>query len=211
LKETMPDSDNTASTEAAAEASAPGAGTVLSSAPQAALDDKLIKAASLLAGTEDLNSTLAAQVSELLSAGSTSPNTRSLITAILTFIRETGPNTNLEPSLGARKHVALYRDIQSYLNKAPADFRKGFGTLLRIIADQKKSGVFGPRYLFRYVVNMSLPNAERRALELLFQALVDLSVHDGRATALTQVDLRKVGELALTPDGAQRLNGFFAS
>lgn len=186
-----------------------GSGTVLTANASAELEAKLAQAATLAAGTEVLSPALAGAVSLLLETPTTTLLTRGLLQHVLEYIRETGPTANLTLSDGARKHVLLFRDVQNYLNNAPADFRKGFSMLLRVIAEQKSNGVFSPRFLFRFVPSMSLNNNDRRALELLFQALVDLSTASGRATALTQVDLNKVASQALNGEGAQRLIGFF--
>lgn len=218
----MNDSDNNASlsdssatdassspTTTAAPAAA-GSGTVTTVNATAELEAKLAQAEQLAAGTEVLSPELAAAVSLTLTAPTTTAITQQLLRHVLDYIRETGPNANLTLTDGARQHVLLYRDVQNYLNNAPGDFRKGFSMLLRIIAEQKKNGVFSPRFLFRFVPSMSLNSNDRRALELLFQAVVDLSQASGRATALTQVDLNKVASQALNGEGAQRLIGFFA-
>lgn len=196
----MSDNENTA---------AAGSGEVLSAAPQVTLQAKLDKSAATLIGTEDLSPEVAARVTDLLRSGETSPATKSILESVLNFMRETGPNCNISGEDGARKHLSLYRDVQHYINKAPADFRRGLGAVLRIINDQKKNGVFGPRFLFRFVQDMKASPKDIEGLYLLFQALVDLSNPDGRAKTIRQTDLTKIGASALTAEGSQNLVGFF--
>ena len=54
--------------------------------------------------------------------------TKSTISSVLLYMHETGASSNLQPGAGARKQMALYRELQNYINNGPDDFRKGFGT-----------------------------------------------------------------------------------
>jgi len=134
-----------------------------------------------------------------------------MLQAVLSYMRDTGANSNLSADAGARKQVTLYRELQNYINNAPVDFRKGFGTVLRIIADQKKDGVFSPRFIFRFAKDLKMSNNDRQGMESLFVALVSLSEPNGRAAALRQVDLARVGAQSLNAEGAQKLTSFFAT
>jgi len=188
---------------------APGSGTIANVAPQATLQTKLTAAAVTLAGMEDLSATCASTVSEVLAAAT--PLTKNMLQAVLSYMRDTGANSNLSADAGARKQVTLYRELQNYINNAPVDFRKGFGTVLRIIADQKKDGVFSPRFIFRFAKDLKMSNNDRQGMESLFVALVSLSEPNGRAAALRQVDLARVGAQSLNAEGAQKLTSFFAT
>lgn len=188
-----------------------GAGTVLSASPQADLHAKLAKNTPIMAGSEQLSPVLRFDVNTFLTSAENSSSSASLIGSVVDYMRQTGPTSNIAPADGARLHVTLYRNIQSYLNRAPDDFRSGFGLLLRIMADQKKNGVFSPRFMFRFVPYMKLSNADRQGLELLFQSMADLSSNESRAAALTQVDIGKVTSAALLEDGAQRFISFFTA
>lgn len=196
-------------TDSTQDASAPGSGSVVTPNANETLNAKLAQVARQQAGTEPLADDLAAAVTAHLSDGNISALSKSVVQSTLDFMRDLGPTCNVDPKDGARRNVVYYRDLQNYINNAPNDFRKGFGMLLRIIADQRKAGVFSQRFLFRFVPFMAMAAKDRRGLEYLFSALADLAPASGRAQALRQVDLNKVGEFSLNGEGAQRLVGYF--
>lgn len=186
-----------------------GSGELINPGAQAVLEKNLAKTQAKIDGMEDLSE--AALVSLRATLEGATGETQSMLTSVLEYMRATGVHANLQPGVGARLHTVLYRNLQNYVNNAPADFRKGFGALLRIVADQKKSGVFSPRYIFRFVKEMTLAHKDRQGLEAFFETLVALSEANGRAQSLKQVDLAKVSSMCLNANGAQRLIGFFAT
>lgn len=189
---------------------AAGSGAIVNDAPQATLQAKLDRSQTFINGTEDLSPELAERVSGMIRDGETSPATKAVLTAVLRYMRDTGPNTNLaSPEDGARMFLALYRDVQHYIDFAPADFRKGLGAVLRIVNDQKKAGVFGPRYMFRFVPHLKVSTKDHAGISLLFETLSALANPDGRATMVRQVNFPKLGGTALSEQGVQNLVGFF--
>lgn len=194
--------------DAVVEANDGGDGVVVTEDAQAKLEETLASADKEHALVGDLNPALADEIIAFLPKAS--PLTKMVINSLLQYVNETGPTSNLQPGAGARKQAVLFAELRNYINNAPEDFRKGFGTILRIFNDQQVAGVFSPRYLFRFVKEMNLSNKDRTALEYLFQGLVTLSDASSRATALKQVDLPKIGATALNENGTKRFRDFFA-
>lgn len=185
-------------------------GQVLGSDPHQALKAKLDQAAMTVPGSKQLPVELATEVNAYHASAQASLLGKTLVYGVMDFIEQTGPHANISADQGARLHVQLYRNLQNFLNNAPDDFRRCFSLVLRIIASQRKSGVFSARFLFRFVPSMSLANSDRIGLELLFHALTDLSRPESRAAVLKQVDLARAGGAALSADGTQRLIAYFA-
>jgi hypothetical protein len=189
---------------------AAGSGTLVTPGAQQQLETKLADAGQTLPGTGHLTTETAVAVSALLQDPATTPLTRSLLQTTLAFSVDLGPGCNVPEAEGARRHILYYRDLQNYFNNAPADFRAGAQMLLRLMNDLRQNGVFSERYLFRFIPNMRMENKDRTGLEMLFTSLVALSQGNGRAQTLKQIDLGKLGEMALNEAGTQNLIGFFS-
>jgi len=130
------------------------------------------------------------------------------INDIKQYIVDMNPGRTMTTVDGSRNQVILFRAIRSIIEFTGSDFQIAFATLLRFF-DEYKNGVFGERYVFRFMESVSLSPEERRAYERIVTLLKITSSAQGRKEALRQVNFQKILQYSFTEEGKQKVLGFF--
>lgn len=108
-----------------------------------------------------------------------------------------------------RYQVGLYRAITNTINKNSQDFNKAWGLLLKIFNDNK-DGAFSERALYRYMSNITLSQDQCVAFRRITVLMRQTAPVDGRGRVVKMIDLNRVLEKDITPEGRQRVINFYA-
>lgn len=130
---------------------------------------------------------------------------------ILTYVVEMDPSRAQTDATGGASQIRLYRAIQYFCDKAPADFQLTFATFMRIVLESVQArGAFYPIYLFRFLPSVALGPEDRRAFQSLMHVFVTLADPSTRAQAVKQIDFGVAFKSGLSDAGRQRVIAFFA-
>lgn len=130
------------------------------------------------------------------------------ILRIVEYIKKMNPKKPIEVSEGAKLQAALFRVIQSTINKEEKHFKQIFSAMLAIFLHEK-NGVFHESCLFRFMDNVPLNGNEIKAFTRLLNLMKLTCSKESRAVTLKQVDIGKTLQYGLTDDGRRKLIDFY--
>ncbi|MBE0438194.1 MAG: hypothetical protein IBX57_00310 [Gammaproteobacteria bacterium] len=132
-----------------------------------------------------------------------------LMKEIETYIEEMKPGKSHFGEEGPMRQVKLYRTIQAILRLEGTSFNKMMNYLLSKIKDHRK-GVFGEKYIFRYMSQVKLADDQRKNFERFMSLLLTTCDSATRAQALKQVDLELVMKGFKNSEMQQRVEAFYS-
>lgn len=134
--------------------------------------------------------------------------------ALTAYVTELAPSRPVEPVVGARYQVQLWRAIQHVLALEGSAFVKQWSALLAFVDANKltsngRPGVFSAGYAFRYFSEVKIGASDRRNFERMLNLITITAERRTRQLALKQVDMKAT--LSGFNDEAirQKLIGFY--
>lgn len=137
-----------------------------------------------------------------------SPMGRSAVAVFEEYVVKMAPDLPQVEAQAIRYQVGLYRAIVNTINKNNVDFNRTWGTLLEIFETNKK-GAFNERALYRYMANITLSKDQCTAFRKLTVLMRHTAPLEGRGAVLKLIDLNRVLDKEITPEGRQRILNYY--
>lgn len=137
-------------------------------------------------------------------------NTGVIITVqgLFDYCHDMRPGAVLAPQEGARHQAALFRLIQSVLERSGKDFNIALTTLLRII-EEGRSVAFHDKYVMRFMEDMTLNYDDQQAFGRLLHLFKTMAPVQSRKEAARQINFTKVLEYGVSQEARYRVQTFF--
>jgi len=130
-----------------------------------------------------------------------------LYQSVVDYTLKMAPKMPLDPVVGARHQVGLYRAISSMINDLDEDFNAVFGALLKLV-NTHSAGVFHETHAFRFMETITLPERDRKSFQRLLNLIKQTSDGQSREAALRQIDLNKTLEF-FSEESRQKVFAFY--
>lgn len=128
--------------------------------------------------------------------------------AIDEYVLAMTPNTLVDPIVGARQQVSLYRAISTILNKSGESFNDSFNELLARFKTHA-DGVFHETNVYRFTEHVELNKADLDASHRFINMLTLTADAKGRKVSLKQIDMIKTLAYGVTEEARQQVLAFF--
>lgn len=130
------------------------------------------------------------------------------LTQVMEYIDKMRPGVSMSSIEGARNQASLYRAIKLIIEGSGDHFRLSFSALLKLI-DENQNGVFGERYIFRFMEDITLKTDEQNAFKRIINLLKVAAPVTNRAANLKTVSFTKSLQYELNDESKQRLLSYF--
>ena len=125
------------------------------------------------------------------------------------YVEAMRPGREVSANTGMLMQVKLNALIKSVLRQEGEEFVAQLNYLLAAF-EEHREGVFGERYVFRFIDSVPLSRGDRTALERLVNLFIVTADAKSRMDALKHVDLAKVAETLQDGKMQERLFQFYS-
>lgn len=132
------------------------------------------------------------------------------INRIMIYIDRMAPKRAVDQKVGCAEQVALYKSIQTIINRQEEYFTPLFSALLFLFKSEM-NGSLGDRHRMRFMDNVTLHAGDRKAFAKLTQMLALLADPKSRTLAMKQINMERALEDGLTPEGRNRVLHYFSA
>lgn len=126
------------------------------------------------------------------------------------YIEAMAPNRPIDPAVGAKHQVGLYRTLYNVINNESGNFDPLWRAILKLV-EINRNGVFHPANAYRFIDSqgMTLDKDQLMSFRSLLDLLILTSVAKGRDIAAKTYDFNQALRYAQTENGRARVLKFY--
>ena len=133
---------------------------------------------------------------------------QSIITVVDMYLSKMRPRMPTGIQEGAAAQVMLWRSLLNTIQRNPAEF-KSLWSMWLMYFNHYSDGVFGTRYVFRFMEFVQLPKNQVVAFQRILNLLIRTANPVNRAAVMRHVDLEATMSVYFTEADRQRVIGFY--
>ncbi len=129
---------------------------------------------------------------------------------LLTYLKQMAPSQMVEPVVGNKIQLDLYRVITYTINnESVSNFPLVYGLILKIVDEFSVKGAFAPTHVFRFVNETHTNKDEIKGFNALMNLLTTTASNVSRANSVKMIDFNRTLAIGFSEIGKSRILSFY--